>query len=201
MSKSEGQKMKLFALKEILEAETDANHGITMPRIIELLSMRGIKAERKSLYDDIRVFRDTGYLDVTIPQGQHREYSVASRTFELSELKMMIDIIYASSFVSEKKAASLISRLKQFCSIYQSNELNRQLLTVNVKSKNEQTMYNVDTIYRAIAADRQISFKYAEYGVDQPSKHLPLGVFRGAFLGYGKGGFVVPLQILHCLTI
>ena len=73
MSKSEGQKMKLFALKEILEQETDANHGITMARILELLSMRGIKAERKSIYDDIRAFRESEYLDVTVPQGQKQK--------------------------------------------------------------------------------------------------------------------------------
>jgi predicted DNA-binding transcriptional regulator YafY len=87
----------------------------------------------------------------------------------------MIDILHASRFVSEKKATSLISRLKQFCSIHQAAELNRQLLTVNVKSKNQQTMYNVDTIYRAIAADRQISFKYVDYVDSEGEKHYRYG--------------------------
>lgn len=84
-------------------------------------------------------------------------YYYSNPLFEFAELKLMIDIIHASRFVSEKKVASLIRRLRQFCSRHQAAELNRQLLTVNFKSKNEQTLYNVDTIYRAIAADCQIS--------------------------------------------
>lgn len=176
MSKSEGQKMKLFALKEILETETDANHGITMPRIIELLSMRGIKAERKSLYDDIRVFRDTGYLDVTIPQGQHREYSVASRTFELSELKMMIDAIQSSKFLSEAKTRELIKKLEKQCSRHEARSIHHDVVIANrVKSVSTGLFRNVDTIHTAISENSQITFKYFNYDLKKQKKYFNKG--------------------------
>ena len=88
--------MKLFALKDIFERETDMNHGITMSRILELLDMQGIKAERKSIYDDIRAFQDYG-IDITPAQGQNREYSLASRTFDIDEIKVMVDAIQLPS--------------------------------------------------------------------------------------------------------
>ena len=166
MAKSEGQKMKLFVLKDILERETDATHGITMARILELLSMRGIKAERKSIYDDLRAFREQDILDVTVPQGQNREYAVASRTFEISELKMMIDAIQSSKFLSEAKTRDLIKKLEGMCSKHEAKELNRQVIIANrVKSISSSTALfrNVDAIHRAIQENRQISFPYLEW--------------------------------------
>lgn len=178
MSKSEGQKMKLFALKEILEQETDANHGITMARILELLSMRGIKAERKSIYDDIRAFRESEYLDVTVPQGQNREYSVASRTFELSELKMMIDAIQSSKFLSEKTTRDLIKKLESMCSKYEATELQRQVVIANrVKSiSSSSTLFrNVDALHKAITANAQISFQYFDYDLKKQRRYFKKG--------------------------
>ena len=162
MSKSEGQKMKLFALKEILEQETDANHGVTMARILELLSMRGIKAERKSIYDDLRAFREQEILDVTVPQGQNREYSVASRTFELSELKMMIDAIQSSKFLSEKTTRDLIKKLESMCSKYEATELQRQVVIANrVKS-----ISSSSTLF---------SFQYFDYDLKKQRRYFKKG--------------------------
>ena len=178
MSKSEGQKMKLFALKEILEQETDANHGITMARILELLSMRGIKAERKSIYDDIRAFRESEYLDVTVPQGQNREYSVGSRTFELSELKMIIDAIQSSKFLSEAKTRDLIKKLEGQCSKYEASTLQRQVVIANrVKSiGSSSTLFrNVDALHNAITANAQISFRYFYYDQKKQRQYLRKG--------------------------
>ena len=178
MSKSEGQKMKLFALKEILEQETDANHGVTMARILELLSMRGIKAERKSIYDDLRAFREQEILDVTVPQGQNREYSVASRTFELSELKMMIDAIQSSKFLSEKTTRDLIKKLESMCSKYEATELQRQVVIANrVKSiSSSSTLFrNVDALHKAITANAQISFQYFDYDLKKQRRYFKKG--------------------------
>ncbi|MBE5767726.1 MAG: WYL domain-containing protein [Clostridiales bacterium] len=166
--KSEGQKMKLFALKEILETETDADHGIDMKRILELLSMRGIKAERKSVYDDLRTFRDSDILDVTEPQGKNREYSVASRTFELSELKMMIDAIQASKFLSEAKTRELIRKLETLCSKHEAYSLQRHVVIANrVKSSSKSLFRNVDTLHAAMSNGVQVSYKYFNYGLDK----------------------------------
>ena len=112
--KREGQKMRLFAVKEILERETDDKHSITMDRILQLLQTEyQIKGERKSIYDDMRAFRESEMLDVTPPQGRERGYSVASRTFDVSELKMMIDAIQSSKFLSVAKTRELINKWRR----------------------------------------------------------------------------------------
>lgn len=178
MAKSEGQKMKLFVLKDILERETDATHGITMARILELLSMRGIKAERKSIYDDLRAFREQDILDVTVPQGQNREYAVASRTFEISELKMMIDAIQSSKFLSEAKTRDLIKKLEGMCSKHEAKELNRQVIIANrVKSISSSTALfrNVDAIHRAITANAKVSFQYFDFDLKKQKHYMKKG--------------------------
>ena len=106
--KADGQKMKLFVLKEILEQETDAKHGITMARILELLSIKGQPAERKSVYHDINAFRDAGVLDITKAQGQNREYAVVSRDFDPDEVKLLVDAVQASKFLSDAKTKTLV---------------------------------------------------------------------------------------------
>jgi len=166
MSKGKNQRLKILALKEILEQETDTNHGITMKRIIELLSMRGITAERKSIYEDLNDLRVYNYLDVTTPQGKNREYSVVSRDFELAELKMMIDAIQASKFLSEAKTRDIIHTLEKQCSRHEANTLNRQVVIANrVKTiTSSNTLFgNVDTINKAINMNAQITFQYFDY--------------------------------------
>ena len=174
--KSEGQKMKLFVLKEILEKETDMDHGITMARILELLSMRGIKAERKSIYDDLRALRDSDILDVTEAQGKNREYSVASRTFELSELKMMTDAIQSSKVLSEAKTRELIKKIETLCSKHEAQSIQRHVVIANrVKSISKGLFFNVDTVHAAISANKQISFKYFDYDLKKQRKYFKKG--------------------------
>jgi len=166
--KSDGQKVKLFALKEILEKETDAEHGITMWRILKLLEERGIHAERKSIYDDLRALRDNDILDVTTPQGRDREYSVASRTFEISELKMIIDAIQASKFLSEAKTRDLIQKVETLCSRHEANNLQRHVVIANrVKSSSKTLFRNVDAIHTAMYKGVQISYRYFNHGPNQ----------------------------------
>lgn len=176
--KSEGQKMKLFVLKEILEKETDMDHGITMARILELLSMRGIKAERKSIYDDLRALRESEILEVSEAQGKNREYSVLSREFELSELKMMIDAIQSSKFLSHGKTKELIDKLEGFCSRHEAKYLRREYVLANrVKSINSSNglFRNIDTIHRAISLNAQISFQYFTFDLKKQKRYMRKG--------------------------
>ena len=163
------RKLRLLYVMDFMRENSDEDHPVKLSDIQKAITDRGIYTTRKALYDDFDVLSDYGFEIIRV-DGTYTYY-YSNPLFEFPELKLMIDIIHASRFVSEKKAASLIDRLKQFCSRHQAAELNRQLLTVNVKSKNEQTLYNVDTIYRAIAADRQISFKYVDYVDSEGQKH------------------------------
>lgn len=166
--KTEGQKMKLFLLKEILETETDTEHGITMKRILECLSMHGIQAERKSVYDDLRTLRENDILDVVGPQGKDKEYSVAGRTFENSELKMMIDALQSSKFLSENRTRDLIRKVETLCSRHEANSLQRHVVIANrVKSSSKSLFHNVDAIHAAMSNGVQISYRYFNYGPNQ----------------------------------
>ena len=177
--KRDGQKMRAFALKAILERETDDQHGITMARILELLEIEhGIKAERKSIRDDFIAFRMSETLDIVGPQGRNREYSVGSRDFELPELKMMIDSIQASKFLSESKSDSLIKKLEKLCSKYEKQSLHRSVVLANrVKNTNTKMFYSVDAIHQAISANKQIQFKYFDYDVRKERKYFKKGEF------------------------
>lgn len=175
--KREGQKIRLLALKAILERETDDRHGIGMERILELLREEyGIESERKSIYDDMRVLRESDFLDVTPPQGKDREYSVASRTFELPEIKMMIDSIQSSKFLSERKSRELIRKIETMCSRYEANMLQREVVLANrVKSTNTKIYFNIDAIHAAIANNYRISFRYFDYDLDKERKYFKKG--------------------------
>ena len=175
--KREGQKMRMFALKAILERETDDRHGINMERILQLLQTEyGIVAERKSIYDDMRVLRESDFLDVTPPQGKDREYSVASRTFELPEIKMMIDSIQSSKFLSERKSRELIRKIETLCSKHEANTLQREVVLANrVKSTNTKIYFNIDAIHASIANNSRISFKYFDYDLNKERKYFKKG--------------------------
>jgi len=172
----EGQKMRLLALKEILERETDEKHSITMDRILQLLQINyDMKAERKSIYDDMRAFRESEILDVTPPQGKDRGYSVAECTFHISELKMMIDAIQSSKFLSEAKTRELIKKIETLCSKYEAQNLQRDVVLSNrVKSINSSSVLfrNIDVIHRAISLNAQISFQYFTFDLKKQKKYM-----------------------------
>lgn len=163
MAKSEYSKEKLLALMDILHRETDEEHHLTMPAIVDLLEQRGIPAERKSLYRDISLLEEFGW-DILRDQTG---YYLASGDFELAELKLLADAVQCSRFITEKKTYDLIGKLETLTSRHQAGQLRRQLhLVGRSKTSNEQIYYNIDALYRAINRDCQITFHYLEWHSD-----------------------------------
>ena len=157
MSKSEQTKEKLLALMDILRRDTDEDHHLLVKDIIERLNQRGIAAERKSLYRDISILEEAGW-DI---MHDRKGYYLASDTFELAELKLLVDAIQCSRFITEKKSYELIEKLESLTSQYRANQLRRQLFLVGrPKTSNEQIYYNIDTIYTAINSNSEIVFDY-----------------------------------------
>lgn len=143
-----------------------------------LKSRYDITAERKSIYSDMAAFRETGFLDITTPQGKERGYSVASRTFELNELKMMIDSIVSSKFLSEAKTRELIKKMESLCSKHEAQTLHRNIVLANrVKSMNKSIYFNVDSVHQAIAANKQIQFRYFDYDTNKQRRYLKKGEY------------------------
>jgi len=161
MAKGANQKKKLFCVLQLLERESDETHPVSTERIIEYLASNDIKAERKSIYDDVNALQDLGY-DV-ISCGK-KGYYLGEREFELPELKLLVDAVQSSKFLSEKKSNELIKKLERFCSRHEASQLQRQVHVIDrVKSMNESILYIVDTIHEAIARNRMISFCYMKW--------------------------------------
>ena len=161
------QKLKMMNLAKILSEKTDEEPTITVPEMISELAKLGITAERKSIYDDLEYLQLFG-LDICSNKTRTTNYYIASRDFELPELKLLVDSVQASKFITRKKSMELISKIEKLTSHENAKKLQRQVFITNrVKTVNEQIYYNVDKIHDAIAANKQITFKYFDVDVNK----------------------------------
>ena len=162
MAKYPRQKLKLFYLRDFLLRSSDEEHLVTIKDMIAHLASHDISAERKSLYSDLSLLQDYGMDIVRTPKG----YYVGSRVFELPELKLLVDSVQSSKFITHKKTGTLIHKLESLASVHEAKQLNRQVFVMNrIKSMNESIYYNVDAIHNGIAQQRQIQFHYFEYNL------------------------------------
>lgn len=165
--KQSNQKLKMMYIAKILLEQTDEQHTITVPQIISELSKLGISAERKSVYDDLEYLRLFG-LDICSSKTRTTNYFIASREFELPELKLLVDSVQSSKFITRKKSMELISKIEKLTSRECAKQLHRQVFVANrVKTVNERIYYNVDKIHDAIAENKQIKFRYFDIDVNK----------------------------------
>lgn len=166
MAKSEGQKLKLLYLKKLLEEQSDEMHPLNTQYILDYLASHDIKAERKAIYNDIVCLQEFG-MDILHKPGRNGGYYLTSREFELPELKLLVDAVQSSKFLTSKKSMQLISKLSQLASNHEAGSLKRQVMVSGrVKTMNESIYYNVDRLHEAIAQNSQITFRYFEWGLD-----------------------------------
>ena len=171
MPKSENQKQKLLWLKTFFERETDENHPASMADILAFLAAKDISAERKSIYSDIQTLQDFG-MDIVLQKGKTGGYYLASREFELPELKLLVDAVQSSKFLTDKKSLALIQKLEGLSSRHEGSQLRRQVVVSGrVKTMNESIYYNVDRIHDAIAENSQITFRYYDWEMDGTRKY------------------------------
>lgn len=160
------QKFKLYRLAQIMMEQTDDEHYITMPEIIEELAKYDVTADRKSVYADLR---DLSILGIEVegePIGNRYHYHVVSRAFELPELKLLVDAIQSSKFITEKKTNRLIKKLETLVSKYDAQKLQRQVfVSGRIKTMNESIYYTVDAIHNAITENKKIKFQYYQWNV------------------------------------
>ena len=157
MAKSTGQKLKLLYLRDYLLRYSDEDHPVSVSDMIAFLAQHGISAERKSLYDDIDALREYG-LDIQTVKHKSTGYFVADRDFQLPEVKLLVDAVQSSRFITHSKTLSLIGK------IHEGRTLHRQVVVQNrVKSMNESVYYNVDLISEAITLGVRLRFRYFEY--------------------------------------
>lgn len=166
MPKNPNQKLKLLYLCRILLQKTDEDHKLGVDGLLQQLALCGIEAERKSIYSDIAALQNFG-LDIVLQRGPGGGYYVASRDFELPELKLLVDAIQCSRFITEKKSNELIGKMESLASEPQARALQRQVYIADrSKTVNESIYYNIDTLHAAVSAGVQITFQYFEWMID-----------------------------------
>ena len=160
------QKLKLLYLIKIFTEDTDDQHALTLPQIVEKLDAYGISAERKTLYQDFELLRDFGFDIVGVQTQRNYFYHIGNRKFELPELKLLVYSVQSAKFMTDKKSMSLIRKLEAMASKYEAQKLHRQVvISGRVKTMNESIYFNVDKIHEAIGSDSQIRFKYFQWNV------------------------------------
>ena len=166
MPKGKNQKFKLYCLAQIMLEQTDEEHYISMPEIIEALAAYDITADRKSLYQDLRDLEKLGIEVEGEATGNRYHYHVISRFFELPELKLLVDAIQSSKFITERKSNALIKKLERLVSKYEAQKLQRQVyVSGRIKTMNESIYYTVDAIHNAISENRKIKFQYYQWNL------------------------------------
>ncbi|MBO4697542.1 MAG: HAD-IA family hydrolase [Lachnospiraceae bacterium] len=168
MAKSFYQKLKILYLLKILWEETDDSHSLSMEEIIRRLGSFGIEAERKSIYDDFAMLEQFGYEIFKEKSGRTTGYSLGNRDFSVGELKLLVDAVQSSRFLTKKRSEELSGKLEKMLSRYEASLLKRQVRVAGrVKMMNENIFINIDLIYSAIASDRAISFEYLEWDMNR----------------------------------
>jgi predicted DNA-binding transcriptional regulator YafY len=168
MAKGTNQKLKLLYLMKILLEKTDETHSITMPEILSSLEAYGVTAERKSIYDDFEALRLYGMDIIGEQRNKTYFYRIGKRDFELAELKLLVDAVQSSKFITAKKSSELIKKLENQGSKYEASQLQRQVyVSERIKTMNESIYYNVDKIHTAIGSNVKIKFQYFQWNVDK----------------------------------
>lgn len=164
MPKSDNQKLKILYLLDYLQRNSHEDHPVRASEIIAMLARQhGISCDRKTVYSDVAALQDYGVDIISIP-GKNGGYYIGSRNFELPELKLLIDAVLSSRYLTEKKSRELIEKLLNQCNEQDAKLMKRNMLVSGrVKSMNETIYYSVDTIQEAIAQNRQITFRYFDW--------------------------------------
>lgn len=143
---------------------------MSVPQLVEKLQEHGVVAERKSVYDDLNTLNnlpDTKY-EIVQQRGRGGGYYMTDAPFELAELKLLVDAVYASKFITARKSKILIDKLGQFTSTYRQEELDRKVLVSGrIKSTDEKILYTVDALHAAITAGEQVTFKYCDWNLQK----------------------------------
>ena len=168
MPKGSNQKLKLYYLSRIMTEKTDDNHSLTMEEIQNHLLAYDVTADRKSLYDDMEALRVLGIDIIGEKDGRSYTYHVGKKQFEIAELKLLVDAIQSSKFITEKKSNDLIRKLTGLASEYEASQLKRQVVVGGrIKAMNESVFYVIDDLFLAITTNRKIRFEYLQWNLQK----------------------------------
>lgn len=166
MGRTDKQKLKILYIWDYLQKNSHQEKPVKANELISMLDRLDIRCDRKTIYSDIAALQDFG-VDIVHQPGRNGGYFIASRNFELPELKLLIDAVQSSRFLTEKKSRELIEKLCSQCNEQDARLMRRDVyVSGRVKSMNETIYYSVDAIQEAIAQNKQITFRYFDWGLN-----------------------------------
>ncbi len=171
MARSDNQKLKILYILDYLQKNSHQEHPVRATELAEMLEKRGIPCDRKTIYSDIAALQDFG-IDILTCRGKGGGYYIGEREFQLPELKLLIGAVQSSRFLTEGKSLELIEKLSRLCSQQEAEQVRRNVVVAGrIKNMNQSIYYDVDTIQEAIFQNRQISFRYFDWGIDGRPKY------------------------------
>lgn len=177
MTEDSPKVVKILEVKELLEKQTDDAHSLSVQEIIEALQSKGISSERKSIYAYVDQLDAYGLDIITTREGSNR-YHLGNRTFQLAELKLLVDAVQFSKFITREKSHELMEKLKTLTSVHEAKLLYRDdLVSDRLKTKNNSIYLNVDAIHEAILKQVKLRFKYFDYDLNKEPKYRRNGDF------------------------
>ena len=172
---SSKNKLKLLEIRDLLLRETDDKHSISTQQIIDFLASKGIQSQRKSIYHYIELLEEYG-LDIITEKDKQNWYHIANRDFQLAELKLLVDAIKFSKFITQSKSVELIEKIKTLTSRYEAQLLQRDdVVTGRLKTRNNSIYLNVDAIHDAILGQYKLKFKYFDFDMNKDLKYRKNG--------------------------
>lgn len=156
-------KIKMLKLWELLCRETDEDHPMETPTILEKLGEMGIECDRRTLYNDIKTLNECGY-EVICRRSRKNEYFVMDRSFDLPELHILLDAVQAAGFITKSKSDVLIDKIANLAGSKKGEVLKRNIVAFNTtKNTNEVIYYSINEIIEAVNRQKKITFLYFDY--------------------------------------
>ena len=167
MANTGNQKQKLLCIMRMLQEETDASQGLSMPQIIERLEVQGIKAERKALYRDLEALRGAGFEIRKLPT-RPVQYALIRSELGIDDVMMLVDVVQSSPFLTERKSNQLVRSLKKLVSERERKMLEKRVhVHGRIRNQNESVFHSVDKIHEALQRRRKIEFLYFSYDTNK----------------------------------
>lgn len=160
-------KERLIELLKLLYTQTDEDHPLSTSVIVSYFKNQGVPTDRETIKADVDILNNCG-IEIYAAKADKTRYHYVNRIFELAELKLLVDAVESSKFITSKKSTALVEKLMTFVSDKRAKELERHLYTTGrIKPENESVFYAVDAIHKAINTGRQVSFVYCEYDLNK----------------------------------
>lgn len=172
MARRENQKTKILLLLDILTRESDQEHPLSVPRLLQRLEENGVQAERKSIYSDIQELQELGY-QIELKRGPGGGFYMAEGIFQLTELKLLVDAVQSSRFVNSTDSRRLIEKLTRLTSKYNAQALNRQVRLSGRAKTPARTQYALNSLHEAVNTGRMVSFVYKDWTLEKKLEPRP----------------------------